>query len=314
MNYNGFGLSTAWNYRRHINGRSLITEIKGAGFSRVELNFTLREETVGDIIRSYRDAGIQIVSLHNFCPATSVSGSGEARTDEFSLSSLKEAERCKAVSYTKRTIDTASAVGAEAVILHCGRVDAEDRTKALCLLYDTHRKDTVEYKLLLREMISLRAAYAARFVEAALRSVSELVDYARGKGIRLGIENRYYYMEIPSLEEIRTILSSFDEQTVGYWHDAGHGQVMENLGFAKHDDFLKNYSDRMVGAHIHDIVGVRDHKPPLTGSMDFVKISRYIGPSVLKILEIHSDATIEQIRAAAAHLEQLFGCRITSGR
>jgi hypothetical protein len=43
------------------------------------------------------------------------------------------------------------------------------------------------------------------------------------------------------------------ESLVSYWHDVGHAEVQQRLGFASHEGWLSQFKDRMVGVHLHDI-------------------------------------------------------------
>lgn len=112
----------------------MIDEIKGLGFNSVELNFSLNSSMVKELI-VLSDCGlIKVVSVHNFCPIPEGTSRNMASPDIFSLSSLDEEQRKKAIHYTKRSIDTAARIGAGVVVLHLGKVKMHEQIKQLALL------------------------------------------------------------------------------------------------------------------------------------------------------------------------------------
>jgi sugar phosphate isomerase/epimerase len=168
------------------------------------------------------------------------------------------------------------------------------------------KKETAAFRQLREEAISQRKDAAAPYLAAALKSIEELEAYARKKNIILGIENRFYYREIPSLSEIGEILKRFSGGCVAYWHDTGHAQVTENLGFAEHKDYLDLYAEFIAGIHLHDIIGCQDHLAPGKGQFDFAQLKKYLKASTLKVIEAHHPAGAEEIRDGKACLEKIF--------
>ena len=156
------------------------------------------------------------------------------------------------------------------------------------------------------KMRAERKRLQAPYVSAALKSLESLVKFAEEKNVKLGIETRIYFREIPSFEEIGVILDEFKgSEFIGYWHDTGHAQCTETLGFARHRDFLDAYSDRMVGLHLHDIKGTYDHLAPGGGDFDFSIFRPYIKPDMLKVLEPHKPATAAEIIQGTRYLERV---------
>src|SRR5919198_1117672 len=126
-------------------------------------------------------------------------------------------------------------------------------------------------------------------------SIRALGERAAGSGVRLGVETRDGYHEIPSLDEVAEVLAACAGLPVYYWHDAGHGAKLEYAGFVEHEAYLRRYADRLLGMHIHDTRGARDHQAPGQGDTDFAMLARYLRPGTIKTLELHATATPEQI-------------------
>ena len=253
--------------------------------------------------------GISIQSLHNYCPIPDGLTPQQALPDCYSLAALDKQERSLAVKYTKSSIDTAARLGAKAVVLHCGRVQIPDLTRQLIDLYNQGRKGHPDFIKLKEKMIRQRKRHAPAFFEQALNSLDELNAYAKLKGVFLGVETRFYHCEIPDILEIGVILKKFCNSQIYYWHDTGHAQLMENLGFLKHKDFLDLYGQSLIGVHLHDILGCQDHLAPLKGEMDFGLLKPYLTQDTLKVIEAHYPATAEDLIKSRDFIAEIYDCQ-----
>jgi len=297
-----FSLSTSWNSSFHNNGYDLVDEIRRIGFDTIELNFALTENIVNDIFALSQKKTIKVSSLHNMCPLPKEIAPDEASPDYYSLASPNEAERALAVKAAKNTIACANKFGAKAVILHAGRVEIKDRIRDLVRLID----DRVRFDAYRTDMMNERIAKGKGYLDNVMKSLDELIPYATGMNVALGIENRYYYREIPIENEFEIIFNNFKPGSLYYWHDVGHAEVFERLGLGRHRDLLHKFSSRLIGVHLHDIIGaVRDHRAPGFGTFDFKMLKPYLKDETIKVVEVHQPATGDEIRKGAEYLAKI---------
>ena len=298
-----FSLSTAWNSELHTNGTDMVNQIKAIGFDTVELNFSLTKSMVDEVLALVKEGAIKVSSLHNICPLPDEIERAKASPDYYSLSSCSEDVRRHAVEVTKNTILYASKLKAEAVVLHAGRVEVKDRTRELAASVSQKAR----FESLRSEIMRERSAKKKDYFDSVIKSLGELVPYARSLGITIGIENRYYYREIPILEEFEEIFRNFSADELSYWHDVGHAEVFDRLGLVRHKDLLERFSHRLKGIHLHDIIGpIEDHKAPGSGTFDFRLIKPYLNKNTLKVLEPHQPATADEIRRSVEYLGEIF--------
>jgi len=251
------------------------------GFTHIELNTSVSPQMLHELL----DTGVAISSIHSPCP--SVLSSRGVPVSSLSLSSVDERERKEAVSFTKRTVGLAADVGAKAVVVHMGEVPIDPGLQTrLHKLYDAGLTQTKEYGQAKEELVLQRASQAAPYFNAARRSLDELCDYSGQKGILLGLETRFHLNEIPNMEEMSALLDEVQNHFLGYWHDVGHAEVQQQLGFSLHEQWLSRFQDRMIGVHLHDIHGISDHHAPGRGHMNWEMIAKYLRPGVIRVCEI----------------------------
>ncbi len=280
-------VSTAWNASRHASGEEAIRELMGLGFGSFELSVKHTEAELGEIDAISLD--IEVRSLHNFCPVPH--GPKEHGGGDFHLlSSPDSAERRRAVDASKRTLEWAERLGAQAVVFHLGRVEAvENNFDQIISLREQGRLG--EAQLLISEDLDCREQEKGPYLEAALKSVEELASFTTK--VKIGVETRFHYFEIPSLDEIALFLDVVGERG-GYWHDFGHAWINDHIGVLKHEDYLTRYGSRTIGMHVHDVDGIRDHCSLTCGMIDFAKLLPMISKNAISVLEIHN-ATPEEL-------------------
>jgi sugar phosphate isomerase/epimerase len=248
---------------------------------------------------------IRILSLHNFCPLPDSVDTRRASPDYYSLASIEEAERRKAVEETKHTIDTACRLKAKTVIVHSGRLNIRDKTRELAEVITKGVDPAATIATMRKERDEeIKKGY----LDSLIKSIDEISEYSKKTEIRIGLENRFYFSELPSMEEFEVIFVHFGaDSNIGYWHDVGHAEVFERLKLASHKEYLDRFASRLIGVHLHDVKGIiDDHKAPLMGEFDFAMLKPYLRKGILKVLEPHAPATSEDIKRALAYLKQLY--------
>jgi len=319
-----------WMMNRHKSLQEFFDAAREAGYERFELNHFVSQEMVNGV-KFPPDA---ILSLHAPCPT-------HPRTRDAEVSSLDKDERLLAIEAVKASLDLAERIGAQVVILHAGHVEVNpELEKELRVLYNQGQRGSARYQDIQAELIEERARHAQRHLDATMRSLERIATLADDAGIRIALENRFFYNEIPLPDELALILDEF-AGPVGFWFDTGHAYALEELGFMRHSEWLSGFSQSLLGMHLHDIQVVpqdaaassevligepdeekarenggdgageqevkrlRDHLTPGSGVVDFAEVAQYIHDNVLVTAEIDGSHTAEQVSAALDYLRNL---------
>src|SRR5205823_880455 len=112
------------------------------------------------------------------------------------------------------------------------------------------------------ELVAWRRERIDAYLDAARRSLQELVAVAAPRGVAIGIESRLHYHEIPHPDEALALLAPYDNNEAGYWHDVGHCEVQARLGLIDRHSWFPRLTERTIGSHLHDVDGIRDHRAP----------------------------------------------------
>jgi sugar phosphate isomerase/epimerase len=285
-----------------IEGEDLVADFRDLPITGIELEYRLPTPLFHQTCTALRKAGIRVTSLHNFCPLPlellETGGSG----DLFSLSDIRREERQEAVKRTLQTIDHAHELEAGAVVLHCGRVAMPADTRQLYNRFNQETNMSVETRDWLETKIAERDRLKPAHLDALCFSLEKLLQAADRRHVRLGLETRYHYHELPGPDDFRPLLQKFEGAPVGYWHDTGHAFVNEQLGLVAEGRLLENLSDRLIGIHLHDAEGLEDHLPPGSGHIDFKVFAPHMTAGVLPVMELRPGTPVEAVRDGLAHL------------
>ncbi|MBI4498347.1 MAG: sugar phosphate isomerase/epimerase [Chloroflexi bacterium] len=299
-------LSTMWGIGRLGSFREFAEKAQAFGYTHIELNHQFPPAWLAE-----HDAGalngldITISSVHDPCPNAPLEGGRYPWS--FQLAALDEDERRVAVAIAKGSIDLADRTGARAVVLHLGTTGwygAEEQR--LRQLWTERGPQDAEFLQMREHLVGERALRQDAAVTQARRTLRELTAYAGERGIRLGLENRQDYMELPGIEEMGTLLDEADPAVVGFWYDVGHAVLLDRLGFVPHERWLARYGPRLIGAHLHDVIGITDHRAPGVpgGTVPWDLVARSLPAAALRVLEINQHTDEALVQRAAAFLRE----------
>ena len=295
-------LSTMWAIKTLPTLTDFFEFARRTGFARIELNHKVTSAMLDGIDLSH----FHFSSVHEPCPADI--SADELKKRDWLISSTDEEKRREGVKAIERSIDLASQLGATAIVIHAGHVSPDmGPEKKLRALIASGSRDSDEYAEIHGQMIQARAESAEACFKSVMKSIVELLGHAEGTGVRLGIENRYHYMEFPSPDELEMLLGLADHNRIGFIYDVGHAQVLDRLGFYPHAEWLKRFAPRIIGTHLHDVIGTTDHYTPGLGDVDFSMVAAYLPQNAFRTCEFQTFNTPEQVKAGLRFLVE-HGC------
>jgi sugar phosphate isomerase/epimerase len=301
-----YSLSTCWNSQRHTDGRAMLREIRDLGFEYAELSHGIRLGLMPGILEAVDAGEIKISSLHNFCPLPM--GVNHASPNLYEFSDERPRQRELAIKYTLRTFEFAQRVKAPAIVLHLGRMDLKDYTGKLTGMLERDGNKSSKYEKLRAEAAASREAKKGKAVERVCETLRHILPEANKRGLKLGIENRQALEEIPIESDFEFFFREFDSPNVVYWHDTGHAQIKENLGFLHHTQHLESLAARLAGFHIHDVIfPAGDHAAPGSGTINFAALKPFVRPDHIKVFELSPSLPVEAVKYGVAHVKIFWG-------
>jgi len=284
-------LSTMWSHEKKIDIIDLPNLLPQMGFSGVELNHSIKMSHLAGL-----DLGsIPITSIHEPCPAD-VSTSTLTKKD-WLISAEDEDNRQQGVRMVMRSIDLAANIGVKLLIVHPGTSGVSNRLEnKLRKLFGTGQTDSEEYQELFHAIKQARNANLQARINATTKSLKELINYAAPAGIKLSLENRYHFMDVPTIPEMEHFLNLGDDSLIGMQFDIGHAVVMDKMGFIPMMEWLEKFGPRISGVHLHDVKGLEDHFAPGLGDIDFKAVSKFIPASTVRTLEVRGNNSEADIR------------------
>jgi sugar phosphate isomerase/epimerase len=284
----------------------MLREIRDLGFKYAELSHGTRISLMPGILEAVDAGEMRISTLHNFCPLPM--GVNHSAPNLYQFSDERPRERELAHKHTLKTLDFAVRVKAPLVVLHVGSIEMKGYTEKLLEMLEAGEKESPKYIKLCAEVSEKRAKKKKDFWARTIESLKKIVPEAESRGLRLGIENREALEELPIETDYDFLFKEITSPSLVYWHDTGHAQIKENLGFINHRLHLESRRYQLAGFHIHDVqFPGRDHCPPGSGMINFAALKPSVKPIHIKVFEFSPSLTVEEAKGGIAHVKQMWG-------
>ena len=298
-----FAISTRWNASRHEDGEALVDEILEAGADQIELGYDTRVELLPGITKALQEDRISVSSVHNYCPVPLGASKGHPELWTFASPQTKTHEL--AVQHTLRTMQFAQEIGAGIIVIHCGyarvgRIGSAD----LMDLIDRNLQNSDSYERKYTKFLKKRAKAHRKPLDQIRRALEYLLPIADGLGVQLGLENLPTLEAVPNEEEMGLLLKEFQSPSLKYWHDIGHAQIRENLGYIDHLEVLENMRPALGGMHLHDVANrLQDHVMPPDGELGLQRYKPYAHDGIPLVVEPSPRATFEDVSTGLAWIK-----------
>ncbi len=291
-------ISTDWNCHRYTDGEALLSELRTLGLTEIEVGPGSNIALFPGFRRVLKSGRAKVISLANFTPAPiDWQRFGIANCE---LTSPSRVLREQALEWTRITIDHAAGLEASFVVLRLGRVGMNGFTEALFRQVRAgglHSRKFVSTKL---DGVRERARLSEAWLSRALRSLENLVPYAKACGIRLAITGAGGYEDGPTENEVVQLMSEFSGAGyLGYWHDFSATQRKANLGLLDHAQWLTEVRPHVLGSYVSDLRWPDETGcVPLSGIIPFeqlVPLLPHDTPAVWKIGPSQRGAELRQM-------------------
>lgn len=300
--------STCWNNSRHIDGESMIDEIIELGFSNIELSHGMTVAKLPGIKKAYQAGKFTCSGVHNYFPSP-VEVMIDA-PDAYEYTSHRAFDRKRAMDMTLKTLELAAEFNAGYVVLHMGStpLNPQKFTKPLTELVASGKQHEPAFTKQKIDFVRKREKIATLYYQRAIEALEQLAPRAAELGIKLAVESRSRFEDMPNEREMLRLQEHFkDHPWIGYWHDFGHVQLKHNLGFLDHEEWLKSMQPYLIGGHVHDVEWpARDHRTPLTGTLNFSSLLSHFPENCPLIWELSPTRKSQEIEASLTKWMQQF--------
>lgn len=299
-------LSTNWCNRRLASGEEIADAALALGFDELELGFHTTPAQVQGF-KTRLDA-IPVGSVHAFCPVPLSAPQGHPEL--YQLASFDEEDRKMARLQIVRNIAFAAELGADAVVLHAGRValgaflDRVDSAVLRKAFADGGcRPDAKPYVKRLSRAQKRRSARGRKMLDLFRAELAALLPALEQHHVTLALENLPYLEAFPDEAELMSLLSGeFRNTPVRGWFDTGHARVRETLGWTA--PALPDAS-LFAGMHLNDVESSEDdHLSPGDGKVDFTALGDFAAKMRHVVFEPHVGVSEDALRRGMEHIRR----------
>ena len=253
-------------------GEEIADKAIELGFEELELGFhTTQEQVKGFKARIDR---IPVGSVHAFCPVPISAPQGYPEL--YSLASLDENERAIARVHVRKNIEFAAEIGADALVLHAGRV----MCRGFFSRWDMKR----------------RVKRGQKLVDVFKRELEQMIPILEKNKVTLGLENLPYLEGFPAEWEMTDLVGD----RVKPWLDTGHDFVRRTQGW------VSSPVPHPIGLHISDSKGGDDHLPPGEGQVDFAALKTVAEEARHLVFEPSQAVSEAALKKGIGHLRKLW--------
>ena len=274
-----FALSTNWCNRRLESGEAIADAAAELGFEALELGFHTTQQQVSGF-RARLDA-MPVGSIHAFCPVPISAPQGYPEL--YRLADLDESERAIARVHVRRNIEFAADMGADAVVLHAGRV----MCRGFLRRWDMKR----------------RVRRGAGLVAVFKKELEALLPCLEKNKVTLCLENLPYLEGFPAEWEVADVCGDW----VKPWLDTGHDFVrVKNSWKTPAGTEGAASPPQPFGLHINDSLGGDDHLAPGTGKIDFAALKSVAEKARHLVFEPQPRVTAEELGNGLEKIRRLW--------
>lgn len=290
--------SSCWNNSRHSDGEAMIEEIVDLGFTNIELSHGMTIAKLPGIRKAYQRGLFTCSGVHNYFPSP-VEVMIDA-PDAYEYTSHRPFDRQRAMEMTFKTLEIAAEFNAHYLVLHMGSVPMPSKkwTKPLTAMVAAGEQNTPAYVKDKIAFVKKREKIAPLYFSRAIESLEQIAEKAAEYGVKLAVESRSRYEDMPNEREMVKLQEHFkDNEWVGYWHDFGHVQLKHNLGLLDHLEWLEKMEPYIIGAHVHDVEWpARDHRVPFTGELVYAPLLKFFPENCPLIWELSPTRKTAEIK------------------
>ena len=263
-----YSLSTNWCNTWLHSGEEIADKAIELGFSELELGYNTTIEQVAGF--KHRLDQIPVGSVHAFCPVPISAPNGYPEL--YQLASFNDNARAIARTHTIRNIEFAASMGADTLVMHCGRVDVTN-------LFGFVSK-------------SARMKRGKKMMDIFFKQLEEIIPALEKYHITLGMENMPYPQGFPDENESAELIAHFKGAPIGVWYDTGHQKVREANKWVD-----AGWMPEVVGMHLNDVHDFADeHLAPGMAKVDFKALKSMLMKSPHIVFEPNSKITEQELR------------------